>query len=686
LTIQLGRQITGDLRQVSRREWLVTNGKGGYATGTLAGSRTRRYHGLLVASMDPPAKRHLLLAAVDSWVEVNGRRIPLVTHEWAAGVVLPDGYNNLEQFRLEGSIPVFRWGVGFVSLEQRIWMGHLQNTTYVTWHYTRGIHPVYLILKPLISYRSHHDVSKGGKDVVLNVIPSPWGGEGVGLDILPSEYLGNDLALAELPTPFKLYVSNGTLNLDSEWWWSFRLSAETERGMEDQEDLYKVATITAVLNPGETLAMVCTAENNAPEEWEMALKKEKERQQVLIQQAEVDDSPYWIKQLVLAADQFVIEHCYEDKPARNIVAGYPWFGLWGRSAMIGMMGLTLAVGRTEIAAGILRSFARHTSAGLIPNQFSDKTMEPAYNTVDATLWFIVACWSYMREHPDDLDFLREIYPKLMEIVEWHYKGTRYHIVVDPTDGLLYAGESDVQLTWMDVKIRGLVWTPRTGKAVEVNALWYNVLRIMEQFSRQLNRERDMLYFNQQARRVEESFNARYWYQEGGYLYDVIDMPDDNQPNDTRLRPNQLLALSLPFRLLKDDERARRVIDICAHELLVSHGLRSLGRQEKGYQSRYQGQLEDRDRAYHQGVVWGWLLGPFISAHFAVYQDVEAAMSLLSPMIDHLEDYGIGTAGEIFDADSPFTPRGAVAYATTVAELLRVWHELERFGKKSKSKR
>lgn len=663
MAIQLGRHITGIRDMALEREWLVTNGLGGYAMGTVAGARTRRYHGLLVVPLQPPTQRHLLLAAADTWVEIQNRRVPIITHEWTAGVVLPDGYNNLEHFRLEGAMPVFRWAIGSVIIEQRIWMAHGENTTYITWHYQRGTEPVRLIVKPLITYRSHHDITTGGPRITITAIPSPWG-EGLGLDILPAQYLGTP-KYETVPQPYRLITPNTVRFTPGDWWWNFLLREEKGRGLKAEEDLYHVGTLEGTLNPGETFCLTATVETHIPETWQTALAKEQERQRGLIRLAHSETAPDWIQQLIVAADQFMVSL---DDDA-YIMGGYPWFGVWGRDTMASLTGLTAVLGRHELTAKVLRTFSRYINQGMMPNTLSDDNGEPSYNSIDAALWFIVAVWAYMREMPDDLNFLREMYPVLTEIIDWYHRGTRYKIAEDPKDGLLFGGETGSQLTWMDAKVNEWVVTPRIGKAVEVNALWYNALRIMAEFAERLKQPAHL--YSDKAERVLESFNRRFWSEKKGYLYDVID------PKDDTLRPNQLLALSLPFRVLTDDTRAKQVVDRCAAELLTSGGLRTLSYNDPQYVGNYGGNAPERDGAYHQGTVWAWLIGPFASAHLTVYNDPQTALSFIEPFSSHLFDQGIGTIGEICDGNSPFRPRGAIAQAWSVAEVLRVWWDIQR---------
>jgi predicted glycogen debranching enzyme len=370
----------------------------------------------------------------------------------------------------------------------------------------------------------------------------------------------------------------------------------------------------------------------------------------------------------LAADQFIAARPLDgDADAKTILAGYPWFSDWGRDTMIALPGLCLATGRQWLARNILRTFSRFVSEGMLPNQFPRAGVAPLYNTVDATLWYFDAVRQYF-EATSDIALLDELYPVLDGIMDAHVRGTRYHIHVDPADGLLYAGEPGVQLTWMDAKVGDRVVTPRIGKPVEVNALWLNAAAAMAGFARSIGR--NAARYEDLAERARTGF-ARFWNSEKQSCFDVIDAPGSPDGKDAALRPNQILAVSLPETALAADEQ-RAVVNVCSRELLTSFGLRSLGRNDVGYRGRYSGNPEERDDAYHQGTVWGWLLGPFALAHLRVYQDAGEAMSFLEPMFGHIKTAGLGTSGEIFDGDPPFTPNGCIAQAWTVGEILRAW--------------
>ncbi len=665
--ISFGRDITGDLDIAARREWLVTNGIGGFASGTLAGMNTRRYHGLLIAALQPPLGRTLVLARLEEQATLNGQVYALSTNEWASRTISPHGYKLLESFRLEGTIPVFTYALADALLEKRVWMAHAANTTYVTYRLARGTRSIQLNLTPIGGWRDYH-VHRTGT----------------------SEHLGIQLVENGAQVKFGpgarlcwLRADRGKFQLDPNWYWGFYHRVEAYRGLDTKEDLFSPGHFEVELRPGETLTFVATLHEDAGLDGEAAYQAERQRQSALLECADLDDQPDWIQHLVLAADQFIVNRDSEiqnpkSKIGKSVIAGYPWFGDWGRDTMIALPGLTLATGRPDVAATILRTFARYVDQGMLPNRFPDEGQAPEYNTADATLWYLNAIYRFEqylseRHDPAEQSLVSNLYPTLVEIIEWHVRGTRYGIRVDEADDLLCAGEAGVQLTWMDAKVENWVVTPREGKPVEINALWYNALRIMAEFAERLNRPDDAARWTALAERVGNSFRQRFWRADGGYLYDVIDGPNGNDP---ALRPNQLFAVSLPFSPLAPDQ-ARQVVDKCAASLLTSHGLRSLASNYPAYAGQYGGDRWQRDGAYHQGTVWGWLIGPFVEAHYKVYGDAETARSFLRPFAHHLADHGVGSISEIFDGNPPHTPRGCIAQAWSVAEVLRVWLMVNR---------
>lgn len=647
MTITLSRDVLNEFDGAARREWLVANGLGGFACSTLAGMNTRRYHGLLVAALRPPLERTLMVAKLDAVAIYRGRRFELATNEYADGTIAPRGYVLLDSFRLDGAMPVWTWQIGDALLEQRIWMAHGSNTTYVQFSVVRASEPLQLELTPLCTYRDYHSQHRGHRETLVTQL-----GNGVRVDA----YFGAQ--------PYRLLADRGTCAVAPEWYWNFKHRAETERGLDDLEDLFQPARFTMTLAAGESGAMTLTAGDAEPLPAAQALRQEFERQAALLQLA--PDAPESFTQLALAADQFIVQR----QGGLTVIAGYPWFGDWGRDTMIALPGLTLATGRHEIAANILRTFASFVSDGLLPNRFPDGAEAPEYNTVDATLWYFIAIDEYVRAS-GDRKLLEELFPVLRSIVRWHQRGTRHGICVDEQDGLLRAGEDGVQLTWMDAKIGDWIVTPRTGKAVEINALWFNALAIMRDFAQQLGDAEAAREYGSASERVARSFNERFWYDEGGYLYDVVDSPGGD---DTSLRPNQLFAVSLRYPLLENG-RAKAVIEKCLRELWTPVGLRSLAPTDPRYLPHYGGSPHDRDAAYHQGTVWSWLLGPLAIAHYRIYNDAPAALALLNGIAAHLRDACVGQVSEIFDAQAPFASRGCFAQAWGVAETLRAWSEI-----------
>jgi predicted glycogen debranching enzyme len=657
--IQFGREICGEEDLAESREWLVTNGIGGYASGTVAGSQTRRYHGLLVAALQPPLGRTQLVSAIDEIVHYAGTDYFLATHRWASGTVDPKGFLLVEDFHLEGTKPVWSYALADALLEKRVWMRQGENTTYIQYTLVRGSSAVDLDLKALVNYRDFHLLTHAG-DWRMKIEPVVHG-------IQVQAFAG--------ATPFYLKSSSLACEPHHEWYLGCYFREETARGLEDREDRLFAALFRAKLQVGASVTLVATTDANALLDGETTAAQRANYEMKLFtawqekHEALAAEAPSWLWQLILAADQFIVKRSLPEEPdGRSIIAGYHWFGDWGRDTMVALPGLTLATGRAEVAKQILLAFSRYVDGGMLPNNFPDAGGQPEYNTVDAALWYFESLRQYF-EYAQDLAALQKLFPVLAEIIDAHVKGTRYNIHVDAADGLLFAGGPGLQLTWMDAKIGDCVVTPRTGKPVEVNALWINALETMAQFARLLGKPGEG--YEILAAKAAKSFQ-KFWNAERGCCYDVIGVPGVG--NDSSLRPNQIFAVSLPGNLLTLEQQ-RSVVDVCARHLLTSHGLRSLAPGEPGYTGHYGGGPRDRDGAYHQGTVWGWLLGPFALAHFRVHQDREAALRFLEPLGRQIYTSGLGTLSEIFDGDAPFTPRGCIAQAWTVAEVLRAWQEL-----------
>jgi len=664
--IQFGREICGNLVTAESREWLVTNGIGGFASGTIAGSQTRRYHGLLVAALQPPVGRTQLVSTIDEVVHYAGEDFSLATHRWASGAVEPKGFLLLEDFHLEGSTPVWTYALGDALLEKRVWMRQGENTTVIQYTVLRASSPIEVELKAFVNYRDFHSMTHA---------------DGWRMNITPVDR-GVKVLAYDGATPFYLKSSTASCEPRHEWYLGCYFPEETERGLSDREDRLFAALLRTRLEAGSSATLVLTTVAAASLDEETS-RAERANHDVKLfhdwqekNEALAGEAPSWIWQLILAADQFIVERSLPEEPdGRSIIAGYHWFADWGRDTMIALPGLTLTTGRAGVARQILLAFSRYVDGGMLPNNFPDAgpssvgvNSKPEYNTVDAALWYFEAIRQYFAVTQDTAT-LQKLFPVLASMIDAHIAGTRFNIRVDPADGLLYAGEPGVQLTWMDAKIGDWVVTPRTGKPVETSALWINALETMLGFARLLGKPSDG--YEELAVKAKNNFQ-KFWNAERNCCYDVIDAPGIG--NDAALRPNQIFAVSLPLSPLTPEQQ-KAVVDVCARHLLTSHGLRSLAPGELGYSGHYGGSSRDRDAVYHQGTVWGWLLGPFALAHYRVYHDREVALRFLEPLGRQIYASGLGTLSEIFDGDAPFTPRGCIAQAWTVAEVLRAWKEL-----------
>lgn len=655
--IEFGREVCGRLEVAESREWLVTNGIGGFAMGTVAGLLTRRYHGLLIAALDPPLGRTLLLSKLDEDVKYGGRHYSLFVNRWADSTVEKEGIRFMERFRLEGTTPVWTYALADALLEKRVWMEPEQNTTYIQYYLRRSSAPLELYAKALVNYRDYHQTT------ILN----DWQPQ-----IDPVEH-GLRITMFPEATPFYLLSSQAEVWREFTWYEDYFLSIEDDRGQNDVvEDHIHVGVFGATLEEGDRFTLVASTEARPNLDGEAAYHRRTEHERrLLARAARVPAPPH--PQLVLAADQFIARRpTPHDPEGCTVIAGYPWFSDWGRDTMVSLPGLTLSTGRAEIAARILRTYAHFVDQGMLPNRFPDIGELPEYNTVDATLWYFEAIRAY-HEATGDRALVEALFPVLEEIINWHCRGTRYNIKVDEEDGLLYGGEESVQLTWMDAKVEDWVVTPRTGKAVEVNALWYNALLIMVNFASILDHSSES--YEALAAKARAGFD-RFWNDELGYCYDVIDGPDGN---DAALRPNQIFAVSLPYSPLPP-ARQKAIVDVCQRNLLTSFGLRTLAVDHEDFRDTYSGDIKERDGAYHQGTVWAWLMGPFVRAHLRVYGDHARARSFLAPLMHHLVDHGVGSVSEIFDGDAPFHPRGCTAQAWSVAELIQAWQLTAGGGK------
>ncbi len=658
--VQFDRSVCNDFATASSREWLVTNAVGGFASGTVAGCSTRRYHGLLLAALQPPVGRMQFVAALDEVVSCAGSTYELASHEWASGAIAPQGHQFIESFRLEGTIPTWIYAVGDARIEKRIWMRQGENTTYVRYTLLGASSPLQFQAKALVNYRDFHAATHAG-DWRMNIEPARHG----------VRVLAYDGAV-----PFYLQSLEANVEPQHIWYRDCFWRAERDRGLDDHEDHLFAAQFSATLEVGQSVTIVFTTEDNTLIDGASALSEQIAHESGVSEtfaesfaKSGAETVPGSLQQLALAADQFLVKRPIPGDPdGHSVIAGYHWFGDWGRDTMIALPGLTLATDRPEFARQILLAFSQFVDGGMLPNNFPDAGGKPEYNTIDASLWYFEAVRQYV-EATRDLKTLEKLFHVLSAIIEAHVAGTRYNIHVDPADGLVYGGGPGVQLTWMDAKIGDWVVTPRAGKPVEINALWINALESMAHFANLLKLPAER--FQTLSKAAKASF-AKFWNANRNCLYDVIDSPGIG--NDAALRPNQILAVSLPVSPLSPEQK-KAVVDVCRSELLTPFGLRSLGPHEPGYIAHYRGGPHDRDAAYHQGTVWGWLLGPFALAHFRVYQKKSEALDFLKPLAEATSIYGLGSLPEIFDAESPFQPAGCIAQAWTVAELLRAWQLL-----------
>jgi predicted glycogen debranching enzyme len=637
-----------------RLEWLETNGLGGFASSTIVCLNTRRYHGLLVAATKPPVGRFVLLSKLEETLRIDGRSYDLSANRYP-DVVHPRGFHYLKEFRLD-PFPVFSYEVEGLQIKKSIFMIQGENSTVVQLELQSSAplvagKNIELLVRPLIAFRDYHALTHENGAINPAVENKP------GLASL-SPYAG-------LPT---LYLAHNACELQTggNWYRNFTYDAERERGLDFREDLFNPLVLVFDLKASAPATVIASTEPRDAERAPDYRQNELARRRAITAASPIADD--FARTLSAAADQYLVAR----GNLKTVVAGYHWFGDWGRDTMISLPGLTLVTGKFDVARDILREFAHNVSQGMLPNRFSDAAEPPEYNTVDATLWFFEAARAYLA-YTGDLEFVRdELYSVFTNIISWHVRGTRYGIKVDAT-GLLNSGETGVQLTWMDAKVGDWVVTPRRGKPVEIQALWYNALCIMEGLAHRFGDAAAQNLYGTMATLAHWSFNRLFWNEKGGYLYDVV---SEGRP-DPCFRPNQIFAVSLPYTMLSAD-RAKSVVAKIQELLLTPYGLRTLAQSDPQYRGRYTGDPHSRDGAYHQGTVWAWLLGPFITAYIKVNGDSAAARDQaaewLSHMHGHLSDAGLGHVSEIFDGDAPHRPVGCIAQAWSVAEILRAYVE------------
>jgi len=639
------KTVLNNYDEAVQDEWLETNGLGGWAGSSIIGCNTRRYHGLLVAATVPPTERMNLVNKLDETIILSNQRFDLSTNDYG-DVISPQGYQYLSSFKKD-LFPEWIYEVNGIKLTKTIAMVHGENTTLIIYKVEKANEPFILELLPLISARGYHSLQHAYNNIF-------W-------DVHFENGIFKNQPFYGAPNIY-LSVPGATYKHDPHWFYRFNYAVEKYRGLDFEEDLFNHGTFTLELKEGDSLGIIISTEDPQNRNVHILLEQENLRRKDLIKGYEKNET---LQQLILAADQFIVKR---DEDLKTVIAGYHWFTDWSRDTMISLPGLCLSTARYEDAKKIIAAFAKNVSMGMLPNRFTDNNEPPEYNNVDGTLWYFVAIYKYL-EHTNDTEFiLKEILPVLKNIIDWHFKGTRYNIHVDE-DGLLYAGEKGVQLTWMDAKIGDWVVTPRMGKPVEIQALWYNTLNIFSKLLEMNGQEEDARIVCIDANKAKKSFLQKFWFEEGYYLYDVI---DEKENPDATLRPNQLFAISLPFALI-EGEQAEAVLKIMEEQLYTPVGLKSLPKSDVHYVPAYGGDTYHRDSSYHEGTVWSWLLGPYIDALMKSESENKKAKAkkVIEDFKYHLNEGCIGSVSEIFDADEPHHPRGCVAQAWGVAEILRV---------------
>ncbi len=655
---RFNERVTKDFARASRYEWLETNGLGGWASSTVSSAHTRRYHGLLVVATAPPVGRKVLLSRLEETLHVGAEAFPLSANQFP-GTVDPRGFEHLTGFRRD-LFPVFTFEAGGVRIEKTVAGLDGEPTTLVLYEVLAAPGPFVLELRPFYAGRDYHALVHANDAVHRE---GSWSG-----GVLRYRSYG------DLPEVFLAIsgIPGAEYRPSPDWYYNYEYTKEAERGLDSREDLFTPGSLTVPLSPDAKFGVIASTApiaDSAESDPFALLERERERRERL--RAPFVGANSLVRTLVLAADQFLVRRKSRDggEDLWTILAGYPWFTDWGRDTMIALPGLCLATGRHEEARGILRAFAGAVDQGMLPNRFPDGGEAPEYNTADASLWYFVAVHHYLQATGDEA-LARELLPVLRDIHTWHERGTRHGIHEEP-DGLLHAGEPGWQLTWMDARVDGREVTPRLGKPVEIEALWTNALSILAGLERRVGEAAEAARLDWKAERARLRFGEIFWNEPGGYLYDCI----DGEERDASLRPNQLLALSLPFPLI-EGERAESVLRIVEEKLLTPVGLRTLAPDDPRYRPRYEGSPAERDGAYHQGTVWPWLLGPYLTALIRVRGEAgkERVRAILEAFTPHLWDAGLGTVGEVYDGDPPHLPRGCFAQAWSVGEVLRVLGE------------
>lgn len=661
---QFGKGYYKTFRGGIEREWVTTNGIGGYAGSSIIGAHTRKHHGLLIASLHAPTERYMVLSKINETIKMDGR-----TYELAAtqrkGEKYEEGQKYLQHFRYD-ELPSFVYEAEGVFVTKTISFEYGKNTIAVGYEIVNGMYETEMNFVPLFNFRDHNNGSKV-EDLKFDVSL-----EGNVLQLKPECEAAKDVTI-------RFFASEGNYaKRETVYDKDMELQTEIDTGMSSADNNFTPYEIKVACKPFETkkISFVCTIEKEFCKDAFATIDSGRKRIRSLVEQAKWKDE--FADALVQAADQFIVDR--QSTGFKTILAGLPWFTDWGRDTMIAMQGLTLSTKRFEDARGILKTFARYVQHGLVPNMFPDEGLEPLYNTVDASLWYFYSVYKYLEytKTSKDFEFIKnEIYPTLKVIIKSYKEGTDFSIYMDK-DKLIHAGGGFDQVTWMDVRVGEWVVTPRHGKPVEINALWFNALKVMEQLA-EIFGESGTEY-GELAEGVKKSFNERFWNEEKGCLYDVVDeelMKDGSIRDNAQIRPNQIWAVSLPFTMLPR-EREKQVVETVLTHLYASYGLRSLSFRDEEYKGIYFGELHDRDAAYHQGTVWAFPLGGLISAYVKVNnaskESIAFVKKLIAPLEDHLMDGCIGSIAEIFDGDEPHISRGCYAQAWSVGEILRAYTE------------
>ncbi|UCG57631.1 MAG: glycogen debranching enzyme family protein [Phycisphaerales bacterium] len=658
--VEIASVSMGDesIESILSKEWLLTNDRGSYASSTIVGCNTRRYHGLLVGSVNPPANRVMALANCLEMVILGDKVVNLSTFEFSEKFA-PKGFSYMKRFRRDTGVH-FDYHVDKTGITKTVYLLRDANTVMLTYDFASVSEPCEFVLRPFVGLRDFHSLQRAY---------APLGSKCVADGVLVRHDVpGNCELLLRCP--------GARFEKDQQWWFNFVYRRDRERGQACSEDLWTPGFFKChVESRTEIVFWASLVGCNGHEEpieidCDTVRRDLRTHQREVITAAKAKDEQYG--KLCLAAGQFVARREASGNGEVTVLAGFPWFADWGRDAFIALPGLLLSTGRLEQAKAVLTTFAGAVDEGMIPNRFDDRSEAAHFNSVDASLWFINAAFQYLDATGDTRTFTQRLLPTIRWIIDSYQAGTRYGIVADG-DGLIMAGDENTQLTWMDAKHEGVAYTPRHGKAVEVNALWHNALCLLAQFYTGRNVENAERY-RTMADKVGASFCKLFWNEQSGHLNDSI-KPDGSV--DSSLRANQIFAVSLPFSPPLSPEQRSSIVSVVERELLTPYGLRTLNVQHNDYIGTYLGPQEQRDQAYHQGTVWAYLIGPFVEAYLRVNEfsrkSKKQAAEFIRPLLEHLtKEACLGSVSEIFDGDAPHGPRGCIAQAWSVAELLRAY--------------